>query len=161
MVTSYQFQCCGNITAWQTYVDPAGPRENEDRVYTIIFQVWRPAVENVAEEGCYAMVDEDNYKNIPLSRRGLVTRNLEPVDHLSVQPGDVVGYFMSHSSRDNRVGGIQFDDDGEERVWYFTNTATDPIMGGSSTSCLFTVGTGQQISSFTTAAPILDVQIGM
>ena len=59
------------------------------------------------------MADEDIYENIPLySSEGLVTRNLEPVDHLSVQPGDVVGYYMSHSSRDNMKGGIQLDEAG-------------------------------------------------
>ena len=96
IVASYQFQCCGNITRWQTFVEPGG--EGADGEYTIIFQVWRPGL-GVEVDGCYSLIGEDIYAEIDLGRDSLVNRTLEPEGFLPVQPGDVVGYFMSRVNR--------------------------------------------------------------
>ena len=37
IITSYQFHCCGNVTAWQTYVELGGNRH--EGAYDIAFQV--------------------------------------------------------------------------------------------------------------------------
>ena len=163
VVTSHEFQCCGNITGWQTYVSPAGSLERVNRVYSILFQVWRSVSGGVAGDGCYTVTGDDRYDDIELSPEtgGLVNRTLEPADYLTVQPGDVVGYFMSHSAGDNREAGILLErrDTQEVAAWYTTNTNDNPIRTGPP-DCPYTVGPGKLLSSSTTSAPILNVQIG-
>ena len=160
IVASYQFQCCGNITRWQTFVEPGGG--GQDGEYTIIFQVWRPGL-GVEEDGCYSLIGEDIYAEIDLGGDGLVDRTLEPEGFLPVQPGDVVGYFMSREGRTGERDGIQLerreDDEGEE-VWYHSDAA-EPITTGSGT-CIFSVGAedGRVLRSFTNSAPVLRVDVG-
>ena len=160
IVTSYKFQCCGNITAWQTYVEPAG-NNHRDRVYTINFQVWRPSP-TVDSDGCYGIVEEDIYANIKLieGENGLVNRTLAPSSFISVQPGDVVGYFTSLD--DNKDGGIQHDPEfNMESVWYHTHTDDDPLVSrGDSQLCLFPVGEDAVLRTFSSFGPIFSVDIG-
>jgi hypothetical protein len=104
IITSYQFRCCGNITRWQTYVEPG--EDTEDGMYNITFQVWRPS-SGVEDNGCYYLTGEDLYTNIDLGDGGLVNRTLEPANYLTVQPGDVVGYYMSREGRTGMMDGIQ------------------------------------------------------
>ena len=160
IVASYQFQCCGNITRWQTFVDPGGVRA--DGEYTITFQVWRPG-EGVEVDGCYSLIGQDTYADIELDRDGLVDRTLEPEGFLPVQPGDVVGYFMSRVGRTGERDGIQLEpreeDEGEE-VWYQSDAAVPLVLGSG--LCLFSVGVedGRTLMSFTNSAPILRVDVG-
>jgi len=161
IITSYQFQRCGNITGWQTYVHPYSETYRKG-AYSIVFQIWRPAL-GVDRDGCYSMEGEDRYEDIELYEEtgGLVNRTLEPADYLRVQPGDVVGYYMSHSAGDNREAGILLErrDTQEVAAWYTTNTNDNPIRTGPP-DCPYTVGPGKLLSSSTTSAPILNVQIG-
>ena len=58
---------------------------------------------------------------IALGAGGLVDKTLEPEGFLPVQPGDVVGYFMSREGRTGERDGIQLEpreEDGGEEVWY-------------------------------------------
>ena len=159
IVASYQFQCCGNITRWQTFVEPGGG--GQDGEYNIIFQVWRPG-EGVEVDGCYSLIGQDIYAEIDLGGDGLVDRNLEPEGFLPVQRGDVVGYFMLRESRIGERDGIQLerreDDEGEE-MWYQSDAET--IVIGSGT-CIFSVGAedGRSLRSFTNSAPVLRVDVG-
>ena len=159
IVASYQFQCCGNITRWQTFVEPGGG--GQDGEYTIIFQVWRPGV-GVGVDGCYSLIGQDIYAEIDLGSDGLVDRTLEPEGFLPVQRGDVVGYFMFREGRTGERDGIQLqrreDDEGEE-VWYQSDP--EPILTGSGT-CLYSVGAenNRALRSFTTSAPVLSVDVG-
>ena len=55
-----------------------------------------------------------------LGAGGLIDRTLEPKGFLPVQPGDVVGYFMSRVGRTGERDGIQLEPHGEdegEEVW--------------------------------------------
>ena len=154
IITSYQFQCCGNITRWQTYTEPGGGGHDGD--YNIRFQVWRPGPA-VATDGCYSLLAEDRYDSIPLGLFGQVDRTVPGA--ISVQPGDVLGYFMTYSTReDGREDGIQLkereDDDGE-RVWY--NSRTLVTTGDP---CPFPVGEGRILDRFTNSAPVISVDIG-
>ena len=113
----------------------------------------------MASDGCYSLVAEDRYDSIPLFQDGLVDRTVPSV--ISVQPGDVLGYFMTDSTReDGRREGIQLeereDDDGE-RVWY--NSGTLVTMGDPAT-CPFQVGEDRILDTFTNSAPVISVDIG-
>ena len=160
IVASYQFQCCGNITRWQTFVEPGGGGR-QDGEYTITFQVWRPG-DGVEVDGCYSLIGQDVYAEIDLGRDGLVDRTLEPEGFLHVQPGDVVGYFMLREGNTGERDGIQLEpreeDEGEE-VWYQSDA--EPIVIGSGT-CIFSVGVedGRSLRSFTNSAPVLRVDVG-
>ncbi len=159
IVTSYQFQCCGTITRWQTYVYPLGPN-HRDGVYSIIFQVWRPSTPG-ADDGCYYMVGQDSYENIVLleGTGGLVNRTVPQPSQLTVQPGDVVGFFVSALGQND--GSIQFNQNAElgfdeEQAWFnevFLMTAGD--------TCPFPIGPGRVLSGSIRAAPVLSLDIGM
>ena len=164
IVTSYQFQCCGDITAWQTYVEPSG-RNHRDGVYSIIFQVWRPSP-SVDSDGCYGIVGEDRYEDIQLieGEGGLVNRTLDPSSFISVQPGDVLGYFTFLDNDED--GGIQHDPDfSTESVWYHTSTDENPLIsrGGVVNSCPFPVGEDavtRVLTTFSPLGPVFSVDIG-
>ena len=95
IVTSYQFQCCGRVTRWQTYVAPSGgPMENLNGVYDITFQVWRPGPA-VESDGCYSLVGEDMYENVMLEQSQLVNRTVDSSTVISVQPGGCGGVLCS------------------------------------------------------------------
>ena len=159
IITSYKFRCCGNITAWQTYVQPGG--RMHQGVYDIYFQVWRPSP-TVQENGCYSMVGENRYTRISLGRSGLVSETPEPSNILTVQHGDVVGYFTI--SRKGINEGIQMlmidDSQSVNSVWYNTTTGSGLLNAGAP-NCPFPVGTGTDriLASFTNAAPVLSVSI--
>ena len=159
IVASYQFQCCGNITRWQTFLEPGGG--GQDGEYTITFQVWRPGL-GVEMDGCYSLIGEDIYAEIDLGRDGLVDRTLEPEGFFPVQPGDVVGYFMSREGNTGERDGVQLEprgEDGGEEVWYQGDAVS--LISGTG-SCQLTVGTeeGRDLRSFTKGAPVLMVDVG-
>ena len=108
--------------------------------------------------GCYSLVAEDRYDSIPLGQDGLVDRTVPGV--ISVQPGDVLGYFMTDSTRnDERREGIQLEereDDDEERVWYNSRT----LVTTGDPACPFPVGEGRILDTFTNSAPVIFVNIG-
>ena len=155
IVTSYKFGCCGNITAWQTYVQPGGNKHQH--AYNITFEVWRPSP-SVQDNGCYIMVGANRFTSISLLRDGLVSETLKPSNILTVQPGDVVGYFTL--SKLGKKDGIQLDNNQNiDSVWYHTSPNSELNIGAH--NCPFPVGTetdGIMMSS-TNAAPILSVSI--
>ena len=161
IVTSYKFQCCGDITAWQTYVQPSGGN-HRDGVYSIFFQVWRPSP-SVDSDGCYNMVGEDRYADIQLiqGQDGLVNRTLNSSSFISVQPGDVLGYFTILDNDED--GGIQHDPEfSTESVWYHTNTEQSPLISRGM-SCPFPVGEDADtrvLTTFSSFGPVFSVDIG-
>ena len=129
-------------------------------VYDIYFQVWRPSP-TVQENGCYRMVGENRYTRISLGRGGLVSEIPEPSNILTVQHGDVVGYFTI--SRKGINEGIQLKNDDSQSVdsvWYETITGSELLNAGAP-HCPFPVGAGTDriLASFTNAAPVLSVNI--
>lgn len=163
IVTSYQFQCCGNITRWQTFVQPIISGYD-----AIIFQVWRPSP-TVDSDGCYSLVGEDAFsQNLEGFTGGLVSADLGPSTAITVQPGDVIGYFTSSDSNDNsrsrinrEIGIPLFEPDSDsESVWYHSNTPEEPLLIGPG-ACRFPVGLGSDriLRSSTNAAPAFSVDI--
>ena len=110
-------------------------------------------------DGCYGLVGENVFTSITLGDGGLVSETPEPTNRITVQPGDVVGYFTF--SRRNQNEGIQLDTSfSDEVVWY--HTSTDPIMGrGDPAVCPFPVGSQSDrvLRSSTNAGPVLSVGV--
>ena len=160
IIPSYQFQCHGNITAWETYVSPNG-ETHRNGFYTIVFQIWRPSP-TAAEDGCYSTIASDSFDNIVLLQnpQGLVSRTLTPADYIPVQPGDVVGYFLVDRDTNDDREGIQLEartpGEGEE-VWY---QVFDDIRRTGRPSCEYTVGAGRNIPLLTSSAPLFNVVVG-
>lgn len=103
-------------------------------------------------EDCYRLVGENAFRDISL---GLVCESQETGDEIAVQPGDVVGFYISHESGGER--GVQIDDGYEsESVWYGERLMPS---GGSQ----YVGGTGRDdgsLQQFTNHAPILSVTLG-
>ena len=156
IVTSYQFQCCGDITAWQTYVEPSGANQ-QDGAYTIHFQVWRPSpTVDSNGAGCYSLVGENRFTSITLINRA-VSETPEPTNIISVQPGDVVGYYVLSNRGDN--DGIQMDSgDDSINIYYNEDNGGNPILLGPD-SCPVRAGDGGVLTSSTNAAPQLSIDI--
>ena len=160
IITTYQFGCCGDITAWQTYVQPGGFQHSHG-VYDIFFQVWRPSP-TVQSNGCYSLVGENRFTSILLDDSGLVSETPEPSNIISVRPGDVVGYYtFSRRAEDNSNSqGIQLDTDYADIVWYLADFDTNPNTMGAS-NCPLPVGDGPDriLTLSTNAGPVLSVSI--
>ena len=129
IVTSYQFQCCGSVTRWQTYVYPA-----RNNYYNIMFQVWRPGT-TVETAMSYSLVGQDVYNNILLTGNGaLVNRTLPTPTVISVQPGDLVGFYMTNVEGTQVHHGVQLDQNNHMQTMYYatTNSSIDYVnLGGS------------------------------
>ena len=161
IITSYKFGCCGNINAWQTYVQPGGGK-HRDGVYDIFFQVWRPSP-TVQDNGCYSLVGENRFTSIHLGDNGLVSKTPKPSNIISVRPGDVVGYYtFSRDDPDNSDSqGIQLDTDyTDDIVWYLADFTPDSITL-EATNCPLPVGdeSDRFLTSSTNAGPVLSVSI--
>ena len=156
IVTSYQFQCCGDITAWQTYVERSGGTHTNG-AYTIHFQVWRPSPTVGSDgAGCYSLVGENRFTSITLINRA-VSETPEPTNIISVQPGDVVGYYVLSSERDD--DGIQMDSgDDSINIYYNEDNGGNPISLGPD-SCQVRVGDGGLLTESTSAAPQLSIDV--
>ena len=156
IVTSYQFQCCGDITAWQTHV--FRNRGNRQKgAYTIHFQVWRPSPTVGSDgAGCYSLVGENRFTSITLINRA-VSATPEPTNIISVQPGDVVGYYVLNNR--GRNNGIQMDSgDDSINIYYNEDNGGNPILLGPD-SCQVSAGDGGLLTSSTSAAPQLSIDI--
>ena len=89
------------------------------------------------------MVGENIFTTLSLDDDGLVSETPEPSNILTVQPGDVVGYYTI--SRQDMEDGIQLDNDDSQRtdsVWYHTGTDSELFnVGIQNNNCPFPVGT--------------------
>ncbi len=160
IITSYQFNCCGEITEWRAFVEGSGGGHFDNQPYTISFQVWRPSSPSpVDTDGCYTLHGSNNFPNIPLADpdtadRGIVTGVVLPEsERIEVQPGDVVGFYLESSRSDS--DGIIYDEYREdESVWYTTGQFT-----GGGLTCPFPVGQGRTLSSFVESAPLITATV--
>ena len=104
------------------------------------------------------MVGYNRYTSIHLGDHGLVSVTPEPSNILTVQPGDMVGYFTD--SREGKGdGGIQLDVSQENnKVWFHTNTASEPIILGAP-DCPYPVGFNGSLDSYSNGAPVISVEV--
>ena len=149
------------ITEWGAFVASSGGG-NENGYYSITFQVWRPNSRSPVDvDGCYTMMGSNHFPSIILDSDGRVRETPLASERIDVQPGDVIGFYLSGT--DNGNNGIQFakDDDNvipytEETVWYATST----INSGNNPSCPFPVGVDGTLSFSTSVAPLITVSVG-
>ena len=131
-------------------MEPGGGRE--DGLYDITFQVWRPSG-NVLSSGCYSLVGENAFSRIDLGEGGLVCEAPPAGSEIRVQPGDVVGFHVTHARGGDK--GVQLDGSFDsEMVWY----DVDAQPSGDS-QCVGSES-GRTLQSFTNHAPILSVSLG-
>ena len=150
IVTSYRFQCCGNVVRWGARVAPEG-------TYNFQFQVWRPVSEN-----CYMQVGQTSLDVEEEEVR------IQPSHPIPIQPGDVVGYFQyrirnndSDLERDPRGEGILLNTDhGGESVWHFGPVAslTEIVCVAERNARKLSIKP-QLLNLFTNATPAITAEI--
>ena len=94
------------------------------------------------------MTGSNYFPNIVLDSDRAVRETPLASERIHVQPGDVIGFYLTTSRDDD--SGIRFAEDyTEESVWY----ASDVVDGNP--NCPLPVGTGigRTLSSFTNLAP--------
>ena len=132
--------------------------DHQNGAYTIHFQVWRPSPTVGSDgAGCYSLVGENRFTSITFSNRGPISETPEPTNIISVQPGDVVGYYVLSSIDDE--DGIQLDSaDDSINIYYNEDNGGNPISLGPD-SCQVRAGDGGLLTSSTSAAPQLSIDI--
>ena len=109
------------------------------------------------------MAGEDFYKNIVLleETRGLVNRTVPQSTNLTVQPGDVIGFFtFAEGMAEGDEDGIQFNQNSEEgydeeQAWY-----NEVFLMVGSRNCPFPIGPRQILTGSIHAAPVFSLDIG-
>ena len=132
---------------------------HENGAYTIHFQVWRPSPTVSSDgTGCYSLLGENRFTSITFSNRGPISETPEPTNIISVQPGDVVGYYvLSNINIDD--DGIQMDShDASIIIYYNEDNEGNPISLGPD-SCQVRAGDGGLLTESTSAAPQLSIDI--
>ena len=156
IVPTYAFNCCANITRWQTYVQPGGGG-HRNGVYSIYFQVWRPSA---SVNGCVIKVEENHFNNVVLDGDGQINEEVSPINYISVQPGDIVGFYII--SANGRDDGVQLDESPEysdNQVWYERGeNLIQPLLDLPSNYILGDKSMGQLTMSVQ-AAPMLMVTL--
>ena len=158
IITSYKFNCCGNVTAWGVDLNP----EEELARFTFDFQVWRPSP-TVNEDGCYSLVNNFITRSISLTTSPAVSHvarvTPSPEYQLQFQPGDVLGFYVeSHGTGSNNDNGVVLLDNGKhnsELVW-FARIAEPSQSAGS---CPYPVGTNGELITSTNAAPVISISV--
>lgn len=143
IVTSYQFNCCGEVTEWGAFVQPGG--RLDVGMYSIRFQVWRPSGQ------CFSEAGQNEFTSVSLNPNSVIRETPLDTKRIRVQPGDVVGFYLNSPKRAGRNGrGVQLDKNrDQEDVWYGDI--------GSDGSCPFSIGDSTLLS--TNLAPILHVVV--
>ena len=128
---------------------------SDNTVHSIHFQIWRPA-QSVARDSCYNLVGEDRYANISFNERVRIplNRTLQDVNFITVQPGDVVGFYTRRESGH----GLRLLLDGnyeDETIWFSRNIERGPPVVGD--ICPYPVGPGRELTRSSSAAVVLSV----
>ena len=157
IVTSYQFHCCADITAWQAHVDRDG-RRHQAGAYSITFQVWRPSP-TVGSDGAgeYSLVGENRFTSIRFDAGAPISVTPEPTNVISVRPGDVVGFFQLDNDPPNNQtdNGIEMDlsYSNTRRLWYQTGVPQGSLS-------ILSAGNGGTLVSSRNVGPILSINLG-
>ena len=102
IIPSYEFTCCGNVTEWGVDVEQGGG--NDDMMYTLNLQVWRPSpttVDGSTGSGQYILVGNNRFTSISLSNN-VAEVTPSPRDQIQFQSGDVLGFYVEEARNDDR-----------------------------------------------------------
>ena len=132
---------------------------DDNMIYYLFLQVWRPSPD-VEANGCYSLVGSNRFTSVPLNSRIALVTPL-PHERIQFEPGDVLGFYVEGLQGGNR-GVVMLNDlngqgDGgyeTEEVWYATVAV---IIVNPDPDCLYDVGHGRQLNTFTNAAPVISV----
>ena len=166
IIPSYKFNCCGNITEWGVDLNP--DRDEQDRTFNFILQVWRPS-STLKTDSCYSLINDHRIMSTVIKedlQTGRVAKvTTLPQNQLQFEPGDVLGFYVeSHGSGSTPDGtGTGDDDNGvvvlndsshtSELVWHGRITSLTSRSGG----CSYCVGTSGLLNTSTHAAPVISI----
>ena len=157
IISSYRFECYGSITEWGVDVHPGG--NNYQGVYTLDLQVWTPSP-TVKTTGCYSLVGTNRFSSVSLMNQVAMVTPL-PQERIEFQPGDVLGFYVENTDRND--GGVVIVTDSieqgtngyeTEEVWYAD--LSNAVIGNL--VCPYPVG--RVLNTFTNAAPVISVSYG-
>ena len=150
IIPTYEFQCCGEITEWGVDVQPGG--RNDDMLYTLNLQVWRPLP--TLASGYYNLVGNNRFTSISLNNAVAVVTP-SPQDYIQYRPGDVLGFYVEEAR--NSDGGVVVITDSSftsELVWQ-ASVASQPVLG-----CPVSVGSSGDLNTMLRAAPVISISTG-
>ena len=164
IIPSYKFNCCGNIIEWGVDLNP--DRDEDDKTFDFILQVWRPSP-TLQTDSCYSLINDHRImstvikKDLQTGRVAKVTTL--PQNQLQFEPGDVLGFYVeSHGSgntpdgdNDNGVVVLNNGNHTSELVWHGRITSLTSQSG----SCPYCVGTSGLLNTSTHAAPVISINI--
>ena len=158
IIPDYSFTCYGNITQWGAWVERG---RNEE--YTLDFQVWRRSGGGQGTTGCYDLVDSNLFQMLePDGGEIMVPVAVE--NQIQVRPGDVVGFSVVETDREENGVVLQDTDDDPPggRVAVTAWHGPLPMSASVPGSCRIRVGDviGYELRSSTSAAPIITVVVG-
>lgn len=108
IVPQYEFSCHGKVTSWVVCTAGAGSR------LSMQLQVWRP----VGELGNYYSMAGYNERTIDSNNDNCASLEVADSDQVTVWPGDVVGFYVQRSGRDERTILIQEESSNNVTVYY-------------------------------------------
>ena len=155
IIPSYEFTCCGNVTAWGVDVQQGGGGDN--RLYTLDLQVWRPSpttVDSSTGSGQYILVGNNRFTSISLMN-DLAQVSVMPQNQVQFQGGDVLGFYVEEARDDNRgVNVVTTTSYTSETVWY-ASVATLNSVGYS-----LSAGSSGVLNTELRGAPVISIQTG-
>ena len=155
IIPSYEFTCCGNVTAWGVDVQQGGGGDN--RMYTLNLQVWRPSpttVDSSTGSGQYILVGNNRFTSISLMN-DLAQVSVMPQNQVQFQGGDVLGFYVEEARDDNRgVNVVTTTSYTSETVWY-ASVATLNSVGYS-----LSAGSSGVLNTELRGAPVISIQTG-
>ena len=146
IISSYQFQCCGNLTEWRVDLHPGSSADNGR--YTLNLQVWRPSP---TVDNSYNLVGNNRFPALPLSNGGALVISPSPAVQIAFRSGDVVGvHIESARATDRGLVVLTTASFSREAVWLAS--AASQTVGG----CSVSVGSnGGQLNTLLRGAPII------
>ena len=150
IVSSYQFQCCGNVTEWRIDVHPGGGKDNKE--YTLNLQVWRPSptVDSLSS-GNYNLIGNNRFTSISL-RDGVAQVTPSPQEYIQFRPGDVLGFYVEEAKDDDRgVVVLTTDSYTREIVWH-ADISNSQILG-----CPVSAGSTGTLNTILRGAPVIEI----
>lgn len=107
------------------------------------------------------MVGEDTTNRFEEDDDIFIKTSTLPSNNITVQPGDVVGYYISDQEEVRHYEGVALNRSGaSESVWFYGGYTELPLQIRPG-SCQVSVGPSGTLRSFTDAAPILSIAMGM